>query len=259
MLKAINHTLVSLIPKIDNPTEVKHFRPISLGNVIYKIISKILVNRLKAVLDICISKNQAAFVPGRQILDNVVLLHEILHFLKNKRQGSQGFMALKLDMSKAYDRVEWRFLEEIMKKMGFCRKWVNWVMTCVSTVSYSFNINGEPKEYVLPKRGIRQGDALSPYLFLLISEGFSNLLDNAKRQEKISGVRISRGSPPITHLFFADDLMIFCKADVAQAGEVMQILNMYGKGSGQVINLDKSSSFLAKMLNSNCRRILVPN
>lgn len=246
MLKAINHTLISLIPKIDNPTEVKHFRPISLCNVIYKIISKILANRLKTVLDECISKNQAAFVPGRQILDNVILSHEILHFLKNKRQGSQGFMALTLDMSKAYDRVEWRFLEEIMKKMGFCRKWVNWIMTCVSTVSYSFNINGEPKDYVLPKRGTRQGDALSPYLFLLISEGFSNLLDKAQRQMKLSGVKISRAGPPITHLFFADDSMIFCKANAAQAEEVMQILKIYGKGSGQVINLDKSSIFFSR-------------
>ena len=94
--------------------------------MIYKVISKILANRLKNVLDLCISKNQAAFVPGRQILDNVILSHEFLHHLKNKRQGNAGFLALKLDMSKAYDRVEWRFLEAIMKKMGFGNKWITW-------------------------------------------------------------------------------------------------------------------------------------
>ena len=106
MLKAINHTVISLIPKVDCPTEVKQYRPISLCQVVYKAIAKILVNRLKPFVSHCISKNQLAFVPGRQILDNVILSHELMHFLKNRRHGRVGFMAVKLDMSKAYDRVE---------------------------------------------------------------------------------------------------------------------------------------------------------
>nr|XP_027062801.1 uncharacterized protein LOC113689183 [Coffea arabica] len=120
MPKSWNHTVISLIPKIQNPTNLKSNRPISLCNVVYKVISKILANRLKNVLSHCINKNQAAFIPGKQILDNVILSHEYLHYMKNKKQGQNGLMAMKLDMSKAYDRVEWKFLDAMMDKMGYC-------------------------------------------------------------------------------------------------------------------------------------------
>ncbi|XP_071906193.1 uncharacterized mitochondrial protein AtMg01250-like [Coffea arabica] len=116
-------------------------------------------------------------------------------------------------MSKAYDRVEWRFLKAVMQKMGFNDKWRNWIMECISTASYSFIVNGEVKEYVIPQRGIRQGDPLSPYLFLLCSEGFSNLLQKAATEQKVVGMKISSQGPRLTHLFFADDSLIFCKAN----------------------------------------------
>ena len=120
LLKSVNETLISLIPKVDNPVILSNFRPISLCSVLYKIISKILASRLKSVLHPCITPSQSAFVPGRQILDNVMIAHEILHFLKNKRSGKVGFMSIKLDMFKAYDRVEWKYLGRIMIHMGFC-------------------------------------------------------------------------------------------------------------------------------------------
>nr|XP_027093548.1 uncharacterized protein LOC113713943 [Coffea arabica] len=241
LLKSVNHTAISLIPKILIPTSLKHYRPISLCTTVYKIIAKILANRLKQVLHACISKTQSAFVPGRQILDNIMISHEFLHFLKNKRQGKEGFMAVKLDMSKAYDRVEWGFLDAVMRKMGFNDKWRSWIMECISTASYSFLVNGEVKEYVVPQRGIRQGDPLSPYLFLLCSEGFSNLLQKAASEKRIEGMGISRRGPRLTHLFFADDSLIFCKADSQNAAELKRLLNVYERGTGQLINLEKSS------------------
>ena len=179
-------------------------------------------------------------------LDNVIISHEYMHYLKNKREGSHGFMALKLDMSKTYDRVEWEYLKAIMVKMDFCGTWITWIMECISTASFSFNINGEPTGYVIPSRGIRQGDPLSPYLFLLVSQGFSHLLGQAQRNKRLTGMRISRSGPSITHLFFADGSLIFCKADKRQAEEVRRILKIYEHGSGQMINMDKSSVSFSK-------------
>lgn len=101
-----------------------------------------------------------------------------------------------------------------MGKMGFCKVWINWIMECISTVSYSVNINGEKKGYIKPTRGIRQGDPLSPYLFLICVEGFSSLLKLAKDRHKISGMKIAKEGPCLTHLFFADDSLISCKANV---------------------------------------------
>lgn len=246
MSTAFNETLITLIPKIDSPSNLAHYRPISLCNVVYKIISKILANRMKVALKLCISQAQAAFVPGRQILDNVILAHEFVHHLNNMRSGKEGFMALKLDMSKAYDKVEWMFLAEVMNKMGFCPLWIKWVCNCINSVSYSFNVNGEKVGFIRPSRGIRQGDPLSPYLFLICAEGLSSLLKQAQDDGRITAMRISRNGPGITHLFFADDSLLFSKAKPEEAKEIRRILKVYKKASGQEINMEKSTIFFSK-------------
>ena len=115
----LNHTFVTLIPKVKNPEKVTEFRPISLCNVLYKIFSKVLANRLKRILPLLISKHQSAFLKGRLITDNILVAFETLHYMKNHNSGSISFMALKLDMSKAYDSVEWPFLEDVMRQMSF--------------------------------------------------------------------------------------------------------------------------------------------
>lgn len=246
LLKSINETLINLIPKTDAPCTMTDFRPISLCNVLYKIISKVLTNRFKTVLNSCISESQSAFVPGRQILDNVFVAHECVHFLKNKRIGKEGCMALKLVMSKAYDSVEWEFLAKVIFRMGFCPRWINWIMNCVTSVTYAVNFNGEKTSFIRPSRGLRQGDPLAPYLFLICAEGFTSLLKQAKEQRRQSGLRIARGAPRLSHLFFADDSLIFCKASGEEAGHLRTILEVYERASGQKINVEKSSIFFSR-------------
>ena len=150
-----------------NPISVSQYRPISLCNVLYKIFSKVPANRLKKFIPELITKHQSAFAKNRLILDNVLVAFETLHCMKNHNSGQTGFMAIKLDMSKAYDRVEWNYLQKLMEKMGFCSRWIGLMLECVHTVSYSILVNGDPKGLINPTRDIRQGDPLSPFLFLL--------------------------------------------------------------------------------------------
>jgi hypothetical protein len=236
ILKAINHTHITLIPKVKNPETVQEFRPISLCNVIYKTISKVLTNRLKRVLPQIVSESQSAFVPGRLITDNILVAFETLHHMHQQRKRKYGSVALKLDMSMAYERVEWKFLEKVMQQMGFHHKWVTIMMECISTVSYSILINGEPHGYIKPSQGLRQGHPLSPYLFLLCTEGLHSLLQKAKNAGDIHGVSISRSGPKLTHLFFADDSLLFCKATTNEIRCIQDILTEYELALGQQVN-----------------------
>jgi hypothetical protein len=174
LLKELNHTHLALIPKIENPSKVSHFRPISLSNFAYKIISKILANRLKPLLKKIISPHQSAFLQGRSIHDNSILAHELFHSMKKKR-GRGGLMALKLDMEKAFDRLEWSFLAKVFSCLGFSAHWIQLIQQCISTVSFSLLLNGSPFGKFFPGRGIRQGDPLSPFLFILGMEALSRL------------------------------------------------------------------------------------
>uniref|UniRef100_A0A8R7QRC4 Reverse transcriptase domain-containing protein n=1 Tax=Triticum urartu TaxID=4572 RepID=A0A8R7QRC4_TRIUA len=200
-----NDTCVVLIPKVKNPESMKDLRPISLCNVVYKLVSKVLANRLKQILPDIISPNQSAFVPGQLITDNILLAYECTHYMKNKRGGKEGYAAVKLDMSKAYDHIEWHFLERMMYKLGFQEQWINKIMLCVSSVSYKFRVNGECTDTIVPQRGLRQGDPISPYLFLICVEGFSSLLNKAEADGSLKGIRICNNAPSFNHLLFADD------------------------------------------------------
>jgi hypothetical protein len=186
----INFTHIALIPKVSNPGSVTEFRPISLCNVIYELLSKVLANRLKIVLPVIISPMQSAFIPGRLITNNVLAVYETMHIMQTRMWSKEGYMGIKLDMSKTYDCMEWSFLEAAMLKLGFAGKWVNWVMTCLRTVSYLVIVNGNPVGNIKPSKGIRQGDPMSPFLFLICAEVLSALLF------KVEDKGLLQGSPP---------------------------------------------------------------
>lgn len=237
----MNVTHVRLIPKGTGPKGVTDYRPIALCNVFYKIISKLLSLRLKPVLNSIISETQYAFVPGRAISDNVLITHEVLHYLKISTAQKKCAIAVKSDMSKAYDRVEWDFIVLVFRRLGFQEIWINLVMQCITTVTYSYLINESVYGKVVPQRGIRQGDPFSPYIFILCGEVLSGLCTAAKRNGSLVGLRVARGSPRINHLLFADDTMFFCHSSPENCLVLREILQEYEMASGQKINTAKSS------------------
>ncbi|KAB2600004.1 hypothetical protein D8674_010275 [Pyrus ussuriensis x Pyrus communis] len=239
----INQTHIVLIPKVPNPEFVSQFRPISLCNYSYKILSKILANRLKVVLPNIISPTQSAFVAGRQIQDCIGIAHEMFHYLKGRKARNKFEMGIKLDMQKAYDRVEWDFLDAVMERMGFSSRWRALINGCISSVNFAVLVNGQAGKTFAPSRGLRQGDPLSPYLFILVGEVLSKLIQGAVDQGRLEGVKMGGSGPVISHLFFADDTLLFLRADMENCRNLRQLLDNFCEASGQKVNLVKSSVF----------------
>jgi hypothetical protein len=210
---------------------VNQFRPISLCNISYKIISKILANRLKSTLHKIISLLQSAFVPKRRIQDNSIIAHELLHSFNLKR-GKCGLMFLKMDMEKAFDKMEWKLILSIMQHLGFPVTWLQWIHSCISSPSFSILLNGSPFGLFSPSKGLRQGDPLSPFLFILSLELLSRLLFKEEGLGKIKGMKIARNSPTINHILFADDLLLFGKTFLLEAESIKVCLDKYCSWSG---------------------------
>lgn len=252
----LQNTNIALIPKKPNPEFMTDIRPISLCNVLYKVISKVLANRLKKVIDSLISEAQSAFIPGRLIMDNIMIAFEIMHYMKRKTQGKEGWMVLKLDMSKAYDRVEWSYMEAILLRMGFDSHVVHLFMNCLNSVKYFIAHAGRNFGLIVPERGLRQGDHLSSYLFLICMEGLSSLLQDFERKRLITGIKVARTAPSISHMFFADDTYIFCKANMEYVDHILSVLNIFETASGQKINNGKSSIFSSKNVPDSLKHTL---
>ncbi|KAK2392667.1 hypothetical protein QL285_066003 [Trifolium repens] len=249
--KKICETLVVLLPKGDTQTSFKDFRPISLCNVTYKLLSKIIVSRLRPFLDGIVSPLQNSFIPGRSTKDNAIVLQEVVHFL-NKSKKKNGDMVFKLDLEKAYDRVNWSFLRDTLEKFQFPTRIISLIMFGITSSSNSILWNGSKTEAFTPKRGLRQGDPLSPYLFVLCMERLGEMISRSVNNGAWKPIQITKDGTKLSHLFFADDVLLFAKATVAQARVVKDVLEHFCALSGLKISLAKSK-FCTSI--GVCRRI----
>lgn len=229
MLKSLNSTFLALIPKKEGANRMDQFRPIALCNVVYKIITKLIAKRLKPLLGALISTEQGGFVEGRQILDGVMIATEVIHSMASSKERA---MFIKLDMAKAYDWVSWEFLQNILLAFGFKDEWVSWVLSCVTSSSFSVLINGESSNWFSASRGLRQGDPLSPYLFIIMAEGLGRFIKSQVRQGRIHGWSWNNDLPPYCHLQFVDDTALMGLARISEAVNFRRTLDIYLKASG---------------------------
>ena len=211
-LKSLNNTFLVLIPKKSGVDDLGEFRPISLLGGLYKLLAKVLANRLKKVVGNVVSTSQNAFVRGRQILDTSLIANEVIDSWQKRKEKD---LICKLDIEKAYDNINWKFLLKVLQKMGFGSKWLGWTWSCLFSAKFSVLVNGVPAGFFLSTKGLRQGDLLSPYLFVMGMEVLDVLIRRAVDGGFLSGCNIrggSRSSLNISHLFFADDTIVFCEA-----------------------------------------------
>jgi hypothetical protein len=240
VLPALNATFLTLIPKEERVTNPKHFRPIALCNVIYKVITKVIATRLKPILPYLISNEQSGYVEGRQIMDSVILAHEVIHSLKTSRTPG---MLIKLDLSKAFDRASWKYIRAVLDSFGFAQDWINWIMNLTSSAFFSILVNGVPSKPFSPSRGIRQGDPLSPFLFILLAEGLGRYIKASVIEGSLKGLPLHNLQPAPSHSQFVDDTLLMNSPTAQEAQKLNSILADFTEASGMSLNLDKSKLY----------------
>ncbi|WZZ66780.1 hypothetical protein YC2023_078150 [Brassica napus] len=245
LTEGMNDAMVVLIPKVIKPEKIMQFRPISLCNVLFKTITKAMVLRLKKLMPKLIGPAQASFIPGRLSTDNIIVVQEAVHSMRRKK-GRKGWMLLKLDLEKAYDRIRWDFLEDTLYAAKLPHIWIKWIMECVTNPGMSLLWNGERTEAFTPQRGLRQGDPLSPYLFVLCMERLCHQIEFSVANKEWKPITLSRGGPSLSHVCFADDLILFAEASLSQIRVVRKVLERFCEASGQKVSLAKSLIFFSE-------------
>ncbi|KAJ0880137.1 putative RNA-directed DNA polymerase [Helianthus annuus] len=233
-------SFIALIPKGKDPVGPNDFRPISLIGVINKVISKVLVNRLKGVIGNLISEHQSAFITGRNIMDGPLVLNEVLSWLKKyKRRG----MFFKVDISKAYDSVNWSFLNSVMAQMNFPSRWRSWIMATLYSAKASVLVNRSPTREFDCTRGLRQGDPLSPFLFVIVMEALSCVMKKASSIGLFKGIEVTVDGPLLSHLIYADDVMFVGEWSSLNIYNLRRIMRCFYLASGLKVNLTKCSIY----------------
>ncbi|GJX11722.1 putative RNA-directed DNA polymerase, eukaryota, reverse transcriptase zinc-binding domain protein [Tanacetum coccineum] len=232
-----NASFVVLIPKKNDPLSFSDYRPISLIGCVYKVISKLLSSRLARVIDSVVGPNQSAFIEGRQILDGCLIANEIIRMASLE---NQKLLLFKVDFEKTFDSVNWKFLLSVMRQMGFGLKWRKWIYSCLSSASISVMINGSPSKEFKMERGLRQGDPLSPFLFLLVAEALQVTILETCSVGLYNGISLASNGANISLLKYADDALFFGEWSRWNANNLIHILKCFELGSGLKVNLAKS-------------------
>ena len=196
-LKCINQTFITLIPKKSHAEKVQDFRSISLLNSSYKIISKCLASRLCPILNDLLDESQCAFLPGKSISDYFLVAQETLHFMNSSH--SPGLL-LKLDFEKAFDNVNWEFLLNSLAGLGCDNIWVNWIKMCISLARFTVLVNGSPRGFFGASNGLRQGDPLSPLLFIVAAHVLHRMLALGVYNNLITGIQFPNGGPQVLNI-----------------------------------------------------------
>lgn len=237
-----NSTTITLVPKKQTAERITVFRPISCCNVLYKVISKLLARRLERILPYWISPFQSAFVKGRLLLENVLLATELVKGYEQQNVSKRG--VLKVDLRKTFDTVGWNYILEVMVVADVPKFFVTWVRQCISTTSFSVNINGSLCGYLNGTKGMRQGDPLSPSLFVIAMEALARILERKYADGSI-GYHPKAKDMAISSLAFADDLMIFYDGKPSSLSQIIDVLSEFKLLSGLHINRDKSAIYFA--------------
>ena len=253
LLKEVNHTVITLIPKTKCPKDVSEFRPISCCNTIYKCITKVLCGRLRQVLPDLILENQGGFVHGRFIVHNIMVVQDLVkHY---GRKAVKPSCLMKIDLQKAYDTVDWQFLYEMLTYLEFPCSFVKMVMQCVTTPMFSLMLNGSMHGFFKSKRGLRQGDPISPLLFVICMEYLSRILS---RMCESSHFQFHPRCKDIklTHLCFADDLILCSKGEYQSILLLLQAFKLFSNSAGLKANQQKSSVYCHGMPENEVQRVV---
>jgi hypothetical protein len=228
---------LTLIPKVSTPQALGDFRPISLLGCLYKLVSKVLTARLAKVIGGLIPSTQSAFIKGRQLVDGVVVVNEIIDYAKKSKKAC---LVLKVDFEKAYNSVDWGFLDYMLGRFGFGDKWRAWMKACVCSGNMSVLVNGSPTEEICIKRGLKQGDPLAPFLFLLVAEGLGGLMRMAVERGRFKPFVVGRSGFPVSILQYADDTLCIGEPSVENLWALKAILRGFELASGLRVNFWKS-------------------
>lgn len=239
LAESTGNTHLVLIPKVKAPTMVSEFRPISICNFMYKVISKIIAKRMQPWMNGIIAHNQTAFVPGREISENIILLREILHTFKQPNRVEKQFV-LKVDLAKAFDMLRWDYLFALLPVYGFPPSMCKWIEACIKSAKFTILFNGAGDGFLRPTRGLKQGCAMSPYLFILAMDPLARWLNLKIKQEALKGLKVAPTSQPLSCSMFADDLLLMGKLTNTEVESMAETLQSFCQASGMRINNSKS-------------------